>query len=285
MCGPAWGLAGVAAIGILLAPHPARAQVTEKTAAEMARELQDPLADIRLLTTGSTIGFRVGPQHKPSDSTLLQAVRSFDLGGGYSFVARPTIPLLVTPPTAAGEEPFPTEAAPPVVGTRHTIAGLGDSGIQGAFAFPGEFLGLRWGFGPEISFATHTDPILRSADWGAGPVMIAVGASEALSYGTVVSHLSSFDGRFSTTSLQPFLWYNFESSPGVAVGYSSTITANWKAKPADRVTLPVGLSLSRFLLLADSYGLELSAGGYAVPIKPADGPSWQLFLGVTLLLP
>ena len=136
---------------VALAAGPAFAD----SAAEMARKLQNPLANIRALMTDNAIGFDSGTTEDTSFVFQLQPVYAIDMPDkGFTFIPRAVIPIL-------GLEPG-TDIPPvgqPTPGTGSTW-GLGDSVVQTFFA-PHTESKWKWGAGPQVSIPTATDSALE----------------------------------------------------------------------------------------------------------------------------
>lgn len=63
-------------------------------AAEMARKLQDPLANIKAIMTDNTIGFNTGDDEGTSYGFQIQPVYAIDLPDkGFTFLPRVVIPI------------------------------------------------------------------------------------------------------------------------------------------------------------------------------------------------
>ncbi len=84
-------------------------------------------------------------------------------------------------------------------------------------------------------------------------------------------------------TVQPFLWYNFESIPGLTLGYSNTSTYNWNAESDNKWNIPLGLTLGRTLALSSGNGLDINIGAYKVVERPDNAPKWQLKFGISVL--
>ena len=85
--------------------------------------------------------------------------------------------------------------------------------------------------------------------------------------------------------IQPMVFYNFPTIPGMSLGYNGAITINHNIKEGTKVQLPIGFVLGRTTDLGGGYGLDMSIGPYVYPVKPEGGPEWSLKFGLTLLLP
>ena len=77
--------------------------------------------------------------------------------------------------------------------------------------------------------------------------------------------------------------YNFESVPGLALGYNNMITYNHKAESGQELNLPLGLTLSRTWALKNGDGLDLGLGYYEVIERPRDAPDSQIKFSIIYL--
>lgn len=120
-------------------------------AANMARKLQDPLANIAAVMTDNDILFNTGNDN-PSYSFQFQPVYAFDFAQqGFTFIPRGIIPIIGAAP--ASELPILGEQRPRGDGTTW---GLGDIVTQFFFA-PKLKTDWKWGAGPQFSWKTRTD--------------------------------------------------------------------------------------------------------------------------------
>ena len=267
--------------GLLLA-MPGGAQ--SDGAEEMARKLQNPLANIRAFMTDNAIGFDTGDDDGTSYGFQLQPVYAIDFeDAGFTFIPRAVIPVLGLEPGTDIPLIGIDGAATPSGGG--SVWGLGDSMLQFFFA-PHSESDWKWGIGPQFSLATHTQDELQGADWGAGVAGVVTGAiTEDLTFAGLVGNHWSYDGSFDTLTLQPMLYYNLPGVPGAAVSYNAVISADWNAPSDDRWTVPLGLSLSKTFDMGGGHGLDLSGGPYYNVVRPDGAARWQLRFGVTWIFP
>ena len=116
--------------------------VPMRRAAEMARKLQDPLANISALMTDNDIQFKTGDDDT-SYSFQLQPVYAFDFPEqGFTFIPRAIIPII----GAAPESTFPKLGDPRPAGDG-TTWGVSDIVTQFFFA-PKTEAKWKWGVGP-----------------------------------------------------------------------------------------------------------------------------------------
>ena len=249
-------------------------------AAEMARKLQDPLANISALMTDNDIQFKTGDDDT-SYSFQLQPVYAFDFPEqGFTFIPRAIIPII----GAAPESTFPKLGDPRPAGDG-TTWGVSDIVTQFFFA-PKTEAKWKWGVGPQISWETRTEDKVGGPGWGAGLAGVLVGnLTEQLSFAGFLNQQWSFDGDYSTMGFQPNLYYNFKAIEGAFVAYNASITANWKADSDNTWTVPLGIYAGRMFDLGKGYGLEIGLGPYGNVVKPEGAADWFLKFQVNFLFP
>jgi len=250
-------------------------------AAEMARKLQNPLANIKALMTDNAIGFDTGNDGGTSYGFQFQPVYAIEFPDkGFTFLPRAVIPVLGLEP---GTDVPPVGQPTPPGSSR--VWGLGDSVLQAFFA-PHTESEWKWGIGPQVSLKTRTDSRLGGPDWGAGIVGVVVGdLAPNVSFAGIVGNLWSFDGDFNSAIIQPMLFYNFPSHPGAYVGYNAAISADWKASSNNTWTVPLGLSVGKTFDMGKGSGLDVMIGPYYNVERPDGGARWSLRFGITWLFP
>jgi len=249
-------------------------------AAEMARKLQNPLANIKAVMTDNAIGINTGSDKGTSAGFQLQPGCAMDFPDrGFTLIPRAVIPIL-------GLEPgtdIPRVGQPVPGGS--SVWGIGDIVLQG-FVAPHVESKWKWGMGPQVSLGTATDPALRGPDWGAGFAAVVTGnLTEDISVAPIVGNLWSFNGDFSLLTVQPSTTYTVNAVPGMWVGYTATITLDWKASSRDAWTVPVGLTVGRTFDLGGGNGLDLSVGPYYNAVRPRGAADWMIRFGITWLMP
>ena len=236
---------------------------------DLARKAQDPLADIAAIVSDNTVNFGVGGKNNRTGANFqFQGVYSFDFPeAGFDLITRGISNFNIVPLDQGGD-----------------AWGLGDSITQ--FFFKPNLSGnWKFGIGPQFSLRTRTNENTGGPGWGAGPAIVVLGTEGAWTLGAVAGQLWSFDGDSSGLTIQPLIYYNFESMPGFSIGYDPIITADWKAKGGDQWTVPLGLTAGQLFDLGDGYALNVFVGAYGVPIRPKNGPQWQARLQLFLILP
>jgi hypothetical protein len=246
---------------------------------DLARAAQDPLASISAFVSDNTINFGTGDDEDTAYLFQLQGVYSINTSWGVNLIPRVILPIIGAP--KGSQLPI----LDPSGGGSGTTWGLGDSMAQ-LFITPTGSGNWKWGIGPQVSFATHTKADLKGPDWGAGAGGLVIGSLGNFSVGGLVSNHWSFDGDFNTLSFQPLMYYNFVSAPGVSLSYNPNIIADWKLDTSDRWTVPLGLGIGKtFVLGSKGHAVDVSVGGYGVPIRPDGGPKAQLKLALFFMFP
>lgn len=247
-------------------------------AAEMARKLQDPLANIKALMTDNDINFNTG-NDETSYGFQLQPVYAIPFEDkGFNLVHRAVIPILGIAP--GGQKPILGELLPSGDGLTW---GLSDSLLQFFFS-PRTDDPWKWGVGPMVSLKTRTDSDLAGLGWGAGPIAVLVGdIGKHISTAFIGGHLWGEEEGFSTSMLQPMIFYNLPNAWNIH--YNNMITYDWNADSSNAWTVPLGLAVGKMFALKSGHGLEFFAGPYYNAARPEGAADWTLKWGINWLLP
>ncbi|MBV8913882.1 MAG: hypothetical protein JOZ05_12685 [Acetobacteraceae bacterium] len=245
---------------------------------EIAKKLQNPVADLISVPFQNNTNFNYGPRKGTQDILNIQPVVPVHLGPDWNLITRTIMPLTWQPALAP--------AGVPNAGNANF--GLGNVNMS-LFLSPRSGGSITWGFGPSILLPTATNKVLGTNQWGMGPSAVALQIKGPWVYGALVSNVWSFGGSQSAGNkvnfftLQPFVNYNFGS--GWYAASSPIITANWIAKQSNQVwTVPVGGGFGKVIKLGGKLPLNLSLQAFYDPIRPKDiGPTWTLRTQATLV--
>jgi len=244
--------------------------------AELARKAQDPLGNVQALMTDNTIAFNGGPDDDTSYSFQIQPVYAIPNDSNWNMIARGIVPIMgfepgvVIPPI--GPDPRPPSGS---------SWGFGDSIFQ-FFISPKSNAAWKWGVGPQLSLKTHSSSRQAGPGWGGGLAGILFGGVGNWGLGAIVMQHWGED-NFSVGTLQLTAMYNLPGSPGTYIGYNNALTFNWEASSGNKVTIPLGATFGKTMLLGNGDGLDVSVGVYGLVEKPDDAPNWQLKIGVSYL--
>jgi hypothetical protein len=270
---------GLVLLGIALAASPAFSQQptdtdssgqqrTSTSDAEIAKQLQNPLANLISVPFQSNFDFGGGPNDDGFRYLLnLQPVVPFELNEDWNLITRTIIPI-------ASQQDLVTDGSQ---------SGLGD--IAQTFYFsPTKPGSLIWGVGPVLLYPTATDNLLGSEKWGAGPSAVLLKQENGWTKWILANHIWSFAGDGNRDDVN--LTY---ANPGIAYQTKSLTTYVLQAEPVydwkhEQWTVPVMAGVTQLIKfggLPVQIGLQLRY--YAE--KPDGGPDWGLRIPITFVFP
>lgn len=234
--------------------------------AELAKELQNPVADLITIPLESRFDF--GGSSKLRYTMNIQPVLPFELGPNLVLVSRTILPIIYA--EAVGND-------------QRSRTGLGDTS-QSFFLAPKEPVnGWIMGAGPVLRLPTATETELGDGAWGAGPTAVALRQDDEWTYGILASHIWSFAGRrgstVNATSLQPFLAYTTPSL--MTFGLGSESAYDWEAS---HWLVPLDVTISQLVRIGNA-PVEFAVGGRSYLERPAGGPNWGIKFTVTFMFP
>jgi hypothetical protein len=272
-------------------------------ASELAKQTQNPVADLISVPFQNNTGFGAGadyslglrprafgallsgrPRRALRDVTLrardgndvqnvlnIQPVIPISLSHEWNLINRVILPLIWQPQLLPrGDDEF----------------GMGDLQYTAFFspAKPGK---LIWGVGPVFQFPTATSETLGTGKWSLGPSVVALAMDGPWVVGALGQQVFSIGGdsdrRYvSAMLIQPFINYNFQK--GWYATFSPIITADWNAASENQWTVPLGGGVGKIVRIG-RLPLNVSASGYYNVAKPDFAPDWTLRLQVAFLFP
>jgi hypothetical protein len=247
------------------APPPAGAP----NADDLARQLANPVARLISVPFQNNIDYGIGLTDTYRYTLNVQPVIPISINADWNLITRTIMPIV-----SAGSP------APGVEGA----TGFGDI-VQSFFFSPMRPVGgMIIGVGPAFMYATATDDILGTGKWAAGPSVVVLRQTGAVTVGTLVNHLKAFAGDdargdVNATFLNPFFTYITRTKTTFAV--SPELTYDWEGS---QWIAPINFTVSQ-LLLVGGRPISVSAGVRTYLDAPAGGPEWGVRFGVTLLFP
>lgn len=256
---------------VLLCHSHAAAQQADLSAHDIAKLIQNPLADSISVPFANDTNFNLGPGRQTGNVLNVQPVIPFELNADWNLVTRTTIPFLSPVALSANDT---------------TSFGIGDivPMVMLSPSHPGD---LIWGVGPIFSLPTATPGVPGTGRWAAGPSAVALVMPDPWVFGLLVSQWWSIGGsEFAQTvnrlSAQYFVVYNFPD--GSFVSSSPIIHSDFNADSQDRWTVPIGGEVGRVFEISGR-AMSASVGLYYNLIRPANGSDWQARLNLTLVFP
>jgi hypothetical protein len=238
-------------------------------AAELAKQLQNPVASLISVPFQNNFDFNLGPNGDGFKYTLnFQPVIPLSLGEDYNLIIRTILPII------SQDDVIP--------GTSQN--GLGDI-VQSFFFSPKKPVGgLILGFGPVFLWPSATDAFFGSEKFGAGPTGLVLKQTGGWTYGLLFNHVWSYGGDkqrdyVSATFLQPFISYTTKTK--TTFGLNTESSYDWHNS---QWTVPINLSISQ-LLKFGKMPVSLALGAKVYATGPSGAPDWGLRFVVTPLFP
>lgn len=232
--------------------------------AELAKKLQNPVANIISVPFQSNFDFGGGPQDDGFRYTLnVQPIIPLSLNNDWNMITRTIIPFVHQDKMV----------------NLDSQTGLGDI-AQTFFFSPANPGSLIWGAGPVFLYPSASDDLLGAKKWGVGPSVVLLKQDKGWSLWTLANHIESFAGGnargdVSLTYINPGISYQTKSLTTFLLQTESTY--DWKA---DQWTVPINAGVTqlfKFGKLPVSIGLQ----GRIYTEKPDGAPDWGLRLVVT----
>jgi hypothetical protein len=251
----------------LLALAAGGAWAADDDTAELARAVQNPIANLISVPFQNNTSFDFGPEEKTKNVLNIQPVVPFALGENWNLITRTIVPIVSEPPLAPDQD---------------RENGMGNTLFTGFFS-PKDAGKWIWGVGPAIQLPTSSDDQIGRDEWAAGPSAVILTMTGNWVVGSLFSNIWELSGSedINFFTWQYFINYNF--SDGWYLTTSPIITANWEAD--DEWTVPVGGGFGRvFRIGKQPVNMQFQAF-YNVE-KPDDlGPEWSTRIQFQLMFP
>jgi hypothetical protein len=260
----------VVAITVMLSSVVVYADEPKESTAELAKKLQNPIADLISIPIQNNWDFGIGPKDAYRYTANVQPVIPFSITDDWNVITRTILPIMHT------EAPYPG---------MDDATGLGDT-VQSFFFSPKEPTsnGWIWGVGPVFLWPTSSDRLLGTGKTGAGPTGVMLKQEGGWTYGLLANHLWSFAGPDSSpdvnaTFIQPI--FSYTTKTFTSVGFTIESTYDWDAR---EWTVPLNLNVAQLLKIG-GVPLQFLAGPRFFLDRPDGGPDFGLRFQVTFLLP
>ncbi len=250
--------------------NPVHAQGTEDDE-ELARQTQNPVADLISLPFQNNTNFGLGPNDRTQNVLNIQPVIPFSLGANWNLVTRTIAPLITQPDLGA---------------TGGSTTGFGDF-VFTAFVSPKQPGKVIWGLGPAISIPIGKEG-LSTEKWAVGPSALVLTMSGPWVAGVLVNNIWSVGGDedlgdVNSMLIQYFINYNFPS--GWYLTSAPINMANWEADDGNKWTVPLGGGAGKVFRIGGQ-PINANAQAYYNVTTPDDfGADWQFRFQLQLLFP
>ena len=249
----------------------------EDATAELARAVQNPVADLVSVPFQNNTNFNFGPRERTQNVLNIQPVVPVDLNENWLMITRTIVPVVSQPSFREGQ---------------NREDGIGTTSFSMFFSpkdqakwIGGDWL---WGVGPVALLPTSTDDRLGPDVWGIGPSAVFLSMPGRWVVGSLFSNVWSFthdddDEKVNLFTWQPFVNYNLDD--GWYLSASPLVTANWEADSDNRWTVPLGGGFGRvFRVGTQAYNASLQ-GFYNVETPDDFGADWSVRFTLQFLFP
>src|ERR1022692_2543227 len=134
--------------------------------AELAKKLQNPVANLISVPIQNNWDFGIGPAHAMQFTAKIQPVIPFSISDNWNLITRTILPVIYLEPLS--HNPL----APASV--RESHFGLGDTTQSFFFSPKDPVWGWILGAGPVGYYPTATESELGGGKWGGGPTIVAL---------------------------------------------------------------------------------------------------------------
>jgi len=250
----------------------------EASVDEISRKLENPLTTLWSLTIQENYSIIEGDAIEGSEwgnNLFFQPALPVPIGKNKDkvLIIRPVFPWV--------RSAIYNPAAP--TGVVGSDTGLGD--IQTfVLVGPNSSKGTVWGLGATFKFDTASSAALGQGKNQAGPAAMILNMGEHWTKGIIVQHWWSFSGDDdrADTSQTDMLYIMRRALPGGwSIGMGPTITYNWKAPSGEKLTVPIGLGITKTVKWGRTPIKMRLEPQYSI-IKPDElGTTWNIRLQFT----
>lgn len=259
------------AVSVLLASAVSTAASAAESQAELAKKLNNPIADLVSVPFQLNYDDDLGPTEEGERYILnIQPVIPFHINDDWNVISRTIVPLVKL------------EDVPP----GNSEDGVGDV-LQSLFFSPRALVdGWTWGVGPALSLRTTTDELLGAEKWSAGPTAVALKQEHGWTYGMLANHLWSYAGNGDATDvdatyMQPFL--GFTTSKYTTFMLNTESTYDWEGNDW---SVPVNFMVTQlFKIGKQPMSIQLGARYWADTPENVGPEGWGARLAYTLVFP
>lgn len=239
----------------------------EKSAEELAKMSQNPLANMMSFPFQNNTTFGNGPNGDRTSNTLnIQPVLPFFNG---HLITRTIIPVVSSPNYAE---------------TSGATTGIGDINST-LFYAPTPKNGLTWGIGPVFVIPTNTD--VSSHKFSTGASFLTLKMTKKFVYGFLVSNVWSVAGDNSYSDVNSFLgqyFINMNFPKGWYISSAPIITANWEASDGNKWIIPFGGGGGKIIKIG-KIPFNLQAQAFYNAVRPDNFGGFSTRFQIQMMLP
>jgi len=238
---------------------------------DLAKQVQNPVADLISLPLQNNTNFNVGPGEDTQNILNIQPVIPFKWDEDWNVITRTILPIIYQPEMTPG------------YGSDY---GWGDLNTT-LFWSPVTEGETFYGVGPIFSFPTANDRALGTGKYSAGPAAVYLQTPGRWVYGALANNLWSYAGDGDRDTVNRFLlqyFINYNLPEGWYLITSPIVTADWQAGSGNKWTIPFGGGVGRIFNIGD-HPVNAQIQAFVNVDKPDYGPDWTLRLQLQFLFP
>jgi hypothetical protein len=240
----------------------------------LAKQAQNPIANLISLPFQNNTTFDYGPRHRTQNILNIQPVLPFTLNEDWNLITRWILPIVHQPSLAKGDS------------AKNGTGNLNPTLFAATSLAPDVLVG----FGPTFLLPTASSNELGTEKWGAGPSAVAVWTPGQWLVGTLVNNIWSFAGPdHNQTTINQFLvqpFVNYNLSDGWYLVSAPIITANWEAdRSADTWTVPIGGGVGKLSRIDPLPPINAQVEVFRLAEAPRHGGTWALRTQIQFLFP
>jgi hypothetical protein len=248
---------------------------SDKAADEVNKQLSNPISSIWALQLQQNTYWLNQPERNVVNLQF-QPVMPLSLTDDWNLITRPVFQVM-------NSTPYVNKS-----GNLHRVTGFGDT-ILATILSPSPKVAGPWlfGAGPSFIFPTASNSRLGQNKWQIGPAGVFGYVGDKWLAGVFPQQWFSYGGPGPQTISQMNMQYFFVYLPGHGwgLGTSPNMLVNWYASDSNKVTFPLGLSVSKVVWVGP-LPVKFQAQGQYMPVHPeVAGQKWNLQFAITPVIP
>ena len=287
----------VASVAIVsLAFLAAAAEAQESGGADVAKQAQNPLANIISLPFQLNTDFGLGPRDENGFTLNIQPIFPMSLPKGWTLINRAIVPLPTMVPTAGQEVGSTTGLGAVVFGLPEMVSGadqmggsatgLGDITLMNWFS-PLPRGSFTWGVGPVTVWPTATDDVLGTDKFSIGPSAVLVYSNPKFIAASVINAWWSVGGDSDAPDVGIFYWqpiFTYFLPNRWYLTTAPVLLADLEAESDQRWIVPLGGGFGKMFNVGN-LPMDITAQAYSYVVAPDGGPSWIFRLQLKFIFP
>ena len=192
--------------------------------AELAKAVQNPIANLISLPIQNNTTFKWGANEDVLNVANVQPVIPFEVGEDWNLITRTILPIISQPAITPDQE---------------RENGIGDTSLTGWFS-PAKTGKWVWGVGATLNIPTASDPRLGFDEWAVGPSVVVLTMPGKWVIGGLVSNIWDINADKPINFMFSQLFANYNLQDGWYLVSAPIITADWESDRDNRWTIPIG---------------------------------------------